>query len=124
MRPDELLHFVELDEFQDDWEELGLNVEFDLWELQNQIMHDPSGAPIIRGTGGLRKMRFAPSRWRLGKSGAIRVCYVFFQQHWTVMLVMAYDKTRKDNLSASEKQAIAKYIGTVERWFDSRKGNS
>lgn len=120
MHPEALLHFIELDEFQDDWEELGLDVEVDLWELQNQIMHDPAGPPIIQGTGGLRKMRFAPSRWNIGKSGAIRVCYVYFQPHWTVLLVMAYGKGKKDNLSSAEKRDIARYINTVEKWFDSK----
>ena len=121
LRPEELLHFIELDEFRDDWDELGLDMEIDLWELQSEIMHDPTGAPVIQGTGGLRKMRFSPSRWNVGKSGAIRVCYVYFQPHWTVLLVMAYDKTRKDNLSASEKRNIARYISVVEQWFRSKR---
>jgi hypothetical protein len=54
MRPDELLHFVELDEFGADWMELGLDVESDLWSLQMTIMSAPGNAPVISGTGGLR----------------------------------------------------------------------
>jgi hypothetical protein len=30
LHPGDLLHFVELDEFSDDWQRLGLNVENDL----------------------------------------------------------------------------------------------
>jgi hypothetical protein len=120
LRPDDLLHFIELDEFRQDWEGLGLDVETDLWELQNEIMSDPEGPPVVPGTGGLRKMRFAPSRWRIGKRGAIRVCYVYFKPHWTVLLLIAYGKNRKENLSASEQRAIARYIHVIERWFESR----
>jgi hypothetical protein len=120
LQPEDFLHFIELDEFQQDWEQLGLNVENDLWELQNEIMRDPDAAPLIQGTGGLRKLRFSPSRWRVGKSGAIRVCYVYFQPHWTVLLVMAYGKNRKDNLTAAEKRDIAAYIRVVQGWFDTR----
>jgi hypothetical protein len=122
LQPAELLHFIELDEFQQDWSALGLAVEDDLWDLQHEIMHNPERAPVVPGTGGLRKMRFAPRRWGIGKSGAIRVCYVYFKPHWTVLLVMAYGKNRKDTLSAEEKRAIARYIRVVEQWFETREG--
>jgi len=81
LTPEDLLHFVELDEFRDDWEQLGLDVEGDLWALQILIMRNPGGTPVIPETGGLRKMRFAPGRWNTGKSGAVRVCYVYFPDH-------------------------------------------
>lgn len=84
-------------------------------------MQDPDGPPVIRGTGGLRKARFSPGKWNIGKRGAVRVCYVYFKAHRTVMLVMAYGKGRKANLTASEKRDIARYIETVQRWFGARK---
>jgi hypothetical protein len=84
------------------------------------MMHDPEGGPVIQGTGGLRKMRFSPKKWSVGKSGAVRVCYVYFKVHWTIMLIMAYGKGRKDNLTATEKRDIARYIKSVEQWFQSR----
>lgn len=120
LEPEDLLHFVELDGFVDDWKELGLDVEMDLWALQVGIMSDPSGPPVIEGTGGLRKLRFAPPRWKVGKRGAVRVCYVYFPEHWTVLLVMAYAKNRKDSLSAREKRDIASYIRRIEKWFESQ----
>lgn len=116
------LHFVELDEFADDWEQLGLDVENDLWDLQIDIMNDPEAAPIISGTGGLRKMRFAPRGWHSGKSGAVRVCYAYFKRHWTVLLVMAYSKGRKETLTAEENRGIKKYVATFEKWLDDRYG--
>jgi hypothetical protein len=119
-QPDRLLHFIELDEFREDWDELGLDVENDLWDLQNEIMRAPDGPPVIQGTGGLRKMRFAPTRWRLGKSGAVRVCYVYFKAYGITLLVMAYGKNRKDNLRAAEKRDIARYIGVIRKWLASR----
>lgn len=115
-----MLHFVELDEFGDDWERLGLDIENDLWDLQIEIMSGPDEAPIISGTGGLRKMRFAPYEWRSGRSGAARVCYAYFKRHNTVLLVMAYGKGRKQTLTAAEKRGIKLYLATIERWLDER----
>ena len=38
LKPEDLLHFVETDEFRDDWENLGMDVETDLYALQVAIM--------------------------------------------------------------------------------------
>src|SRR5688572_26057880 len=89
----DLLHLVELDEFVQDWDKLGLNDDDDMWALQLEIMRAPERAPLVQGTGGLRKLRFAPPRWKSGKSGAARVCYVYFREHGIVLLVMAYART-------------------------------
>jgi hypothetical protein len=120
LKPEDFLHFVELDDFVDDWKGLGLDVEMDLWALQIAIMSNPGGPPVIEGTGRLRKLRFAPSSWKVGKRGAVRVCYVYFPEHWTVLLVMAYAKNRKDSFSSREKRNIANFIKRIEKWFESQ----
>ncbi len=121
LSPEDLLHFVELDEFRDDWEQLGLDVEKDLWALQIGIMSDPEGSPVISGTGGLRKIRFAPLKWRAGKRGAVRVCYVYLKEHWMVLLVMAYGKGDKVNLSAEERSGIKEYVSRAKRSLDKKR---
>jgi hypothetical protein len=120
LSPLDFIHFVETDQFADDWSDLGLDAETDLWALQLLIMVNPESAPIIEGTGGLRKARFAPSGWPRGKSGAVRVCYAYFPKHWTVLLLMAYGKGRKETISAKEKQGIKQYLARVENYLDKR----
>jgi len=122
LSPEDFLRFVELDEFADDWKKLGLNVEADLWALQIMIMFAPDQHPVIPGTGGLRKMRFAPEDWGSGKRGGIRVCYVYFPEHYIVLLVAAYGKNEKDNLTNEEKRGIRKYIKKVNEWLSQRSG--
>ena len=121
LSPEDFLHFIELDEFRDDWERLGLDVESDLWALQIAIMRNPEGAPVIPGTGGLRKLRFAPLEWCSGKRGAVRVCYVFLKEHWIVLLVMAYAKKEKLSLTDQEKQGIKAYITEINRYLAKKK---
>ncbi len=118
--PEDFLHFVEMKGFTDDWEDLGLNDEDDLWAIQVLIMCHPKGSPVIRGTGGLRKIRFAPERWNIGKRGAARVCYVYFPEHWTVLLVAVYGKDEKIDLTAEEKKNIKAYIKRAEKWLAKR----
>ena len=116
--PEDLLRFVELQAFTDGWKDLKLNDD-DLQALQILIMLNPKGHPVVAGTGGLRKMRFAPPRWKKGKSGAVRVGYVFLQEYGTVLLVIAYGKGEKDDLTPGEKKAIRALIRRIERAFES-----
>jgi len=120
LKPADLLHFVELRAFTEAWDRaLGLGDD-DLTALQVLVMLRPKDAPVIAGTGGLRKLRFAPSDWPQGKRGAVRVCYVHYEALGVVVLVTAYAKGRKEDLTAEEKKAIARLIREVEAYLQRR----
>lgn len=103
--------FIQTKEFTKNWERLGLNDD-DLRRLELEIMENPSSAPVIKGTGKLRKKRFAISN--KGKSGSTRVCYVDFVIKETIYLITVYPKNEKDNLSMEERRAIKKLIDELE----------
>lgn len=104
---DEIPTFVHTAEFDADWERLGLADE-DLRLLQLELVLEPETGKVMGGAGGLRKMRFGLSG--KGKSGGIRVCYARFPDHFVMLLVTAYGKTEKIDLSAGEKKDIAKLL--------------
>jgi len=112
LSPEELLHFIELRGFTRRWGSLGLSDD-DLFVLQIAIMGAPNGAPVIPHTGGLRKLRFSPPQWREGKRGALRVCYVYYQEYGVVLLASVYAKNEKDDLSHREKKGISQLIEQV-----------
>jgi mRNA-degrading endonuclease RelE of RelBE toxin-antitoxin system len=120
LAPEDLLHFVELDGFVDEWESFKPNVETDLEQLMIGIMANPQAAPVIKGTGGLRKLRFSPDKMRIGKSGAFRVCYAYFEEHWIVMLITVYKKGQTDTLDAADKKAIRDLILETKKYLDER----
>jgi hypothetical protein len=64
----------------------------------------------MKGTGGLRKMRFAPSSANRGKSGAVRVCYVIFVAAASCYLLAIFPKNEQPNLSADDKKRWRKWI--------------
>jgi len=64
----------------------------------------------MKGTGGLRKVRFAPPSWHTGKSGAARVCYVHVVRADSVGLIAIFAKNEKENLSAEDKAFAAKVV--------------
>jgi hypothetical protein len=112
--------FLHLDMFDDEWEALGLGVD-DLQELQSAILASPARHPIIRGTEGLRKIRFAPSRVARGKSGAYRVGYVRFPDFGFILLVTAWGKNDKSDLSARDRNGIAAIVRDIRRALGARK---
>ena len=119
-KPEEWLRFVRFPAFTRDWERLGLD-DTALQALETEILRDPTRPPVIRGTGGLRKIRFAAPGSGRGRSGAYRVCYVDFPEFGTVALVVVFGKNEKDNLTPADRKAIAAaiqaYRAELEREF-------
>jgi hypothetical protein len=118
-KPEELLTFIELRYFTRRWEQLDL-ADLDLEALQVVLMLQPKGGDVIEGTGGLRKMRFAPAGSGRGRSGGLRVCYAYVEEVATVVLALVYQKGEKDDLDADEKAALAAAIGQVRQALLSR----
>lgn len=104
--------FIQTNEFSRNWDRLGFNDD-DLRKIEYEIMTQPDKYPVIQGTGGLRKARFAFENQ--GKSGGVRVCYVDFVVKETVYLITVYPKSEKDNLSQAEKNQIKKKISLLEQ---------
>ena len=103
--------FVELPIFRARWKEMGLHDD-DLKRLQEELLSDPKVGAVMRGTGGVRKMRFAFEQ--RGKSGSVRVIYVDFEIYEKIFLITAYPKNEKDNLSDSERSEIKQMIQALE----------
>lgn len=114
LNPKELLSFLESSVFRNVWKAYGLTDE-DLFELQLEIMARPKGCPVVKGTGGLRKIRFRPVGSGHGKSGSHRACYVYYEEFGLVLLVTAYPKNKEDDLSAAARKAIRKMIEEQHR---------
>jgi hypothetical protein len=113
-KPADLLDFIELPAFTRKWEQLGLDDEGDLSALQLQIMAGPKDAPVIQGTRGIRKMRFAPQRWNVGKSSAVRVLYVHFGECGIVLLCLTYSKGEADDISDGTKKQLNNLVLEIE----------
>ena len=87
----------------------------DLREIENEIVADPEAWPVMAGTGGLRKMRFSPSRMSTGKSGGVRVCYFVIDGLGHLWLVTLFAKNEKDNISPAERNAISRFIAAIKK---------
>lgn len=121
LEPTDCLHFIELPQFTKRWEKIGLDDEQDLSDLQIAIMSGPKSHRVVQGTAGLRKIRFAPPRWRRGKSGAARVLYVYFEEYFVVLLCIVFTKNEAENISDAVKAHVNKLIAECETELDRLK---
>jgi hypothetical protein len=92
--------FVEMRTFSRRREEF-LNDE-SLRELQHTLLSEPLAGAEIRGTGRLRKLRWAiPGH---GKRGGVRVIYAPLLR--SARLVMVYQKNEQEDLTPEQKRIL------------------
>jgi hypothetical protein len=79
--------------------------------LQSFLLQYPESGKIVRGSGGVRKVRWAMAG--RGKSGGVRVIYYFKKQDDEIWLLTIYSKNEMENIPAHVLRQIAKEIENV-----------
>ncbi len=80
-------------------------------ELQAFLADRPDAGAIIRGTGGLRKVRWAASGH--GKRGGVRIIYYWRVVNDQILLMTLYAKNEVADLGEKEKSALKEML---KRW--------
>lgn len=110
--------FIELPAFQRLRDEYLDDASFK--NLQNELMKNPNAGDVIKGTGGLRKIRYTDERRGKGKRGGLRIIYfwkVAYDQFW---LFTVCDKDEADDLSADQCKVLKQRL---ELEIKARSGN-
>ena len=110
------LSLIHLNTFRGDWAHLKLNDD-DLRALEWMLVEHPDIGDPMPGTGGLRKVRFAPPSSRRGKRGALRVIYALIPDLSIAILFAAYGKGEKANLNESEKKIYRDTLRRFAEWL-------
>ncbi|MBS3920930.1 MAG: hypothetical protein KG012_18820 [Deltaproteobacteria bacterium] len=76
--------------------------------LQIQLVNKPDSGKIIRGSGGLRKLRWSAGGH--GKRGGIRIIYYWFVSHDTLLLLFAYPKSEQEELTPRQLKRLKKVV--------------
>jgi hypothetical protein len=110
------LTLVQLSTFASKWRKLGLTDE-DLQSLEGILIADAESGDVIPGTGGLRKLRFAPPSWHTGKRSATRVIYAFIAPGQVVYLFTFYGKNEQSDLTPDEKKIFRQVLERLHRRY-------
>jgi hypothetical protein len=76
--------------------------------LQVVLMLRPEQGPIIRGSGGLRKLRWA--RPGGGKRGGLRVIYYWLPVEQLFYMLYVFSKAEQGDLTPSQTRALGRLV--------------
>ena len=76
--------------------------------LQLRLVAEPDAGDLIRGTGGLRKIRWEGAG--RGKRGGVRVIYYWARKQDVMLMLLIYSKTQQDDLTSKQKAVLKKLI--------------
>ena len=82
-------------------------------EMEAAIVADPGGAPLLRGTGGIRKLRWAgPGR---GKRAGIRTIYFHHAGPEAIYMLSAYAKADREDLTPADRKALSRLVAAIKK---------
>lgn len=87
----------------------------DMIALEQEILADPEKGDLVRGTGGLRKIRVGQARVRRGKSGGARVYYLDLAGVGVTHLLAIFGKREKEDLSATERGLLRVVVASIRK---------
>ena len=81
-------------------------------EMQSYLMEMPEAGKLIRGSGGIRKIRWA--KQGTGKSGGMRIIYYWAKAINQIYLLTLYGKNEKENIDAATLKRIAQQLEALK----------
>ncbi|MBL4823982.1 MAG: type II toxin-antitoxin system RelE/ParE family toxin [SAR324 cluster bacterium] len=76
----------------------------DYQKLQQELANKPEAGKLIRGSGGLRKYRWAVTG--TGKRGGLRIIYFWHVARNIILMLYAYPKAKKENLTFEQMKKL------------------
>jgi hypothetical protein len=87
---------------------LALLSDEDYRSLQLELVRRPGVGAVISGSGGLRKLRWAMAGG--GKRGGARIIYYWHPPSSRLLMLFAYPKNERADLSAPQREALRKIV--------------
>ena len=86
-------------------------------EFISYIASSPLKGELIKGTGGVRKIRWQSDQ-HSGKRGGIRIIYYYHSQTMPLFLFTAYAKNRRANITQSDKIILRKLTRRIVETYE------
>jgi len=77
--------------------------------LQTALINDPEFGDLIKGSGGLRKIRWGNEQ--KGKSGGVRVIYYLKLADGKIFMLYVYAKNEQEDLTKEQLKILANLRG-------------
>jgi len=83
--------------------------------IQAELVIRPKSGPIIKGTGGLRKLRVHLKSYGRGKRGGARIIYLYLPERSRIHLLLIYGKERLDDINQDQKKTLSRLTETIKK---------
>jgi hypothetical protein len=104
------LEFVRLPSFERSAE--GVLSEEDIRELERELVEQPRKGDVLRGGGGVRKVRAAIEG--RGKRGSARVTYLYVEAREKIYFLLCFPKNEQANLTPEQVRRIRALVAILE----------
>ena len=86
--------------------------EVEIERLEQSIAERPDAYPVVAGTGGIRKARWA--RPGMGKRVGVRAVYYFQARAEIVYMLDIYAKNEKSDLTPADKRELRAIVSLLQ----------
>ena len=83
-------------------EEILSEEEYRLFQIK--LIDDPEAGNIIKGSGGIRKIRW--SGYGRGKRGGSRILYYWYNTQGVLLMLFIFKKNENDDLTKAQLKAL------------------
>lgn len=81
-------------------------------DLQISLIQHPESGNLIKGGGGIRKLRFRTQG--KGKSGGVRIIYYWLTEREQIYMLYLYSKSKKDTLTDAEVAELCHLVKEIQ----------
>ena len=82
--------------------------------LQAALMANPKKGDVIKGSGGIRKVRWAIPGKGKGKRGGLRIIYYWRSANEHIYLLTVYEKSEIADLTPDEVKVLRRIVEQIE----------
>ncbi|EUJ46546.1 hypothetical protein [Listeria riparia] len=108
--------FIYVDEFDRSAQKYGFTSR-DYFHIEQLLLSDPKKGTVLQFANGLRKLRYAPIRFKSGKSGGFRIFYVDIESYNIVVMITLINKREADNLTDEELRYLGKFVVQLKQLY-------
>jgi mRNA-degrading endonuclease RelE of RelBE toxin-antitoxin system len=102
--------FVETPSFTRRWDDYFDDDQYSL--LQAALMACPDAGDVIRGSGGLRKVRWAVEA--KGKRGGLRIIYYWMKSRTHIYFLTVYRKSEVTDPSSADVKVLREMVKQID----------
>lgn len=96
------MRIIETPTFTKRVEEILSEDEYRLFQIK--LIDDPESGNIIKGSGGIRKIRWSGSG--RGKRGGSRILYYWYNKYGVILMLFIFKKNESDDLTKTQLKAL------------------